>query len=300
MRQQRRPRFKKRSAVVLAVAMAGTFGVGLIAYPASAAAAPPVVPTCTPKPTTNSDSCVTLKVAAADGSIGTAFENVRLGVRTTSVFDSDSDEVSTLTLRFDDKIEFNLAGIPVCFPGEVSGKTIAQAWEQCGPGADGTPASEGNAYLSGTANVSGIAHVAPPFNFSACALVFRGPNWDPPPAGAPLFPTLTLYFRATVSSPTSCNNPATNTAGTQTFLAQGFLSTIAAPYKWQLTIPNVDTVPFGARLDDYYVTASRGGAFRARCPTPTYKHKLVGIFDYTLTPTDTIAPPYPGTTDTCP
>jgi hypothetical protein len=296
MRQMFRPRIKKRSAVVLA---AGALGVGLTAFPSSAAAAPAVVPACTPKATTGSDSCVTLKVTAADGSIGTAFENVRLGVRASSVFDPSNDEVSTLILKFDERIAFSLAGIPVCSTGELSGKNIAQAWEQCGPGADGVPASEGNAYLSPPANVSGIASLAPPFS-AACALVFRGPNWDPPPAGPPIFPTLTLYFRALVSSPTACNNPATNTAGSQTFLAQGFLSTIAAPYKWQVTIPNVDQIPFGARLDDYYATLSRGAAIRARCPTPTYKHKLVGVFDYTLTPTDTIAPPYPGTTDTCP
>jgi hypothetical protein len=295
-------RIRRQSAIVLASAAA--LGVGLIALPASAAAAPPVVPTCTPKPSTNSDSCVTLKVAARDGSIGAAFENVRLGVRASSVFDSSSDEVSTLTLRFDDKIALSFAGIPVCSPGELSGKNIAQAWEQCGPGADGTPPSEGNAYLSTGLGpqVSGVAHINAPFNTNACVLVFRGPNWDPPPAGPPVFPTLTLYVRGPVSSPTGCNNPATNGAGSSNFTAavQGFLTTIAAPYRWQLTVPNLDALPFGARGDDIYVTFVRGAAFRARCLSPTYKHKLVGVFDYTLTPTDTIAPPYPGTTDTCP
>ena len=51
-------RFRKRAGVVLASAAA--LGVGLIAFPASSAAAPPVVQTCVPKASTGSDSCAKL------------------------------------------------------------------------------------------------------------------------------------------------------------------------------------------------------------------------------------------------
>ena len=53
-----------------------------------------------------------------------------------------------MKLQFDEQIALNLTGIPTCPASELLGKNIAAAWEQCGPGADGNPASEGNAYLS--------------------------------------------------------------------------------------------------------------------------------------------------------
>ena len=66
------------------LASAAALGVGLIAFPASAAALPPAVPTCTPKASTGSDSCVRGTVTAVDGSLGPAFENIRLGTRVRS------------------------------------------------------------------------------------------------------------------------------------------------------------------------------------------------------------------------
>ncbi len=61
-----------------------------------------------------------------------------------------------MIVRYDDDGAINLAGIPTCPASELVGKNIAAAYEQCGPGADGSPASEGNAYLSAPGNVSGI------------------------------------------------------------------------------------------------------------------------------------------------
>jgi hypothetical protein len=282
------------------VAMAGMFGVGLIAFPASAAAAPPVVQTCTPKASTSSDSCVRLTVNALAPPIGQVPENVRLGVRMRSVFDPPSDEWSRVDLRFDDDIFLSLGTIPVCSPSELTSKTIAQAYEQCGPGADGNPPSEGNAFLSPPGNVSGIASFKPPEDTTVCTMVFRGPNWDPPPTGGPLFPTLTLYIRGPAFQTTSCDSPATNTMGCCTEVLEGFLTREAASssYDWNLRVPNLQVRSF--ELDDFYATLQRGSVFRARCPAGTSPHKLVGIFDYTFSINDTIAPPYPGTTDACP
>src|SRR5881409_3103515 len=110
---------RKRSAVVLALALAAALGVGLIAFPAGAAAAPPVVQTCTPKPSTFSDSCVRLAVNALAPPIGQVPENIRLGLRTRSVFDPASDKWQVVTLRFDDDIFLSLGTIPVCSPSEL-------------------------------------------------------------------------------------------------------------------------------------------------------------------------------------
>ena len=57
----------------------------------------------------------------------------------------------------------------------MTGKNIAQAYEQCGPGADGTPPSEGNAFLSPAGNVSGIGSTIPDGGGAvACTMIFKG------------------------------------------------------------------------------------------------------------------------------
>jgi hypothetical protein len=269
------------------VASVAVFGVGLVAFSASAKAAPPVIQTCTPKPSTGSDSCVRGKVAALDGGIGSTLERVRVGIRTRSTFDPASDETTSVTLRFDENIALNLSGIPSCPSSELVNKNVAQAWEQCGPGADGSPASEGNAYLSTGLgnNVSGIGSSVPDGGGAvACTMIFKGADNN----------HVTLFARAPANT-SGCDNPATNTGGTTTVLFPGSLTRqpTSSPYDWTLTVSNTQTAD--PALDDFYATIVRGDAFRARCPNPTYKHKIVGIFDYTSTPTDTIAPPYPGT-----
>jgi hypothetical protein len=287
-------RRRRTSSIVL---ITGALGAGLIAFPSGAAAAPPVVPSCTPKATspqgTFSKSCVTLMVNALAPPIGTPFENIRLGVRARSTFSSPSNEVQTLTLRFDDDLAVNLAGIPTCPATEVQTMNIAQAYEQCGPGADGSPASEGNALLSPAGNVSGIASTVHPAFPVVCVMIFKGANNN----------SLTIYSRAVFggTSATSCNDPNANeTAGSNVVLT-GTLThqPAASPYDWTITVPGYSTA--GASVDDFYVTLQRGAAFRARCPAGTSPHKLQGVFDYTGTePTDTISPPYPGTQDQCP
>ncbi len=77
---------RSRRRIALLLASAGALGVGLIAFPTSAAAAPPVVPTCTFPNTPGSDSCGTIRTTAVAPPIGGAFENIRLGVRVRSQF----------------------------------------------------------------------------------------------------------------------------------------------------------------------------------------------------------------------
>ena len=255
-----------RRRIGLLLASAAALGVGLIAFPGSAAAAPPVVPSCTFPNTTGSDSCGTIRTTAVNAPIGGVFEPIRLGVRVRSRFTPTTSETTKVILRFDDDGQINLTGIPSCPASELTGKNISAAWEQCGPGADGNPPSEGNAYLSTRLgqNVSGLGSTVPPANLIACTMIFKGATNN----------SLTIYARAPVASTTTgCNNPATNTGGSATVLFTGTLTRQAtsSPYDWTLTVPNTHTA--NPSLDDFYATVSRGNAFRARCnnttPSPT-------------------------------
>jgi hypothetical protein len=265
---------RSRRRIALLLASAGALAVGLIAFPTSAAAAPPVVPSCTFPNTPGSDSCNTLRVTAGAPPIGGAFENVRLGIRVRSRFQPANSETTKVILAFDDDIKLNLQGIPTCPSSELTGKNIAAAWEQCGPGADGSPASEGNAYLStGLGNqVSGFGSTIPdPGGAPACTMIFKGADNN----------KLTIYARAPVASGTGCDNPATNTGGTATVIFTGNLTTnpTSSPYHSKLTVPNTHTAD--PALDDFYATVTRGGAFKARCPAGTSPHKMQGTWDYT-------------------
>ena len=154
------------------------------------------------------------------------------------------------------------------------GKNISEAWEQCGPGADGNPASEGNAYLStGLGNeVSGFGSTIPDGGGApACTMIFKGADSS----------HLTIYARAPVATGTGCDNPASNTGGSATVLFNGALTTLPASsaYGRQLKVNNTQTAD--PALDDFYATVTRGGAFKARCPAGTSPLKMQGIWDYT-------------------
>jgi hypothetical protein len=262
---------RTRRRIGLLLASAAALGAGLIAFPASAAAAPPVIPACTFPNTSGSDSCGTFQVKPVSAPIGGGFENVGLGVRVRSQFSPSSSETTQVTLRFDDDIRLNLSGIPACPASEVSGKNISQAYEQCGPNADGNPANEGNAYLSPSGNVSGLGSTVPPGNVTACTMIFKGASNN----------KLTIYARAPVENAAACNNPATNTAGFVTVIFTGTLTNAPASsaYGRILTVPNTHTAD--PALDDFSALVRRGSVFRARCPAGTSPHKMQGIWDYT-------------------
>ena len=206
---------RTRRRIAALVVSAAALGVGFIAFPGSAAAAPPVVPTCAFPVTAGSDSCGTIQVTGVAPPVGAAFENIKLGVRVRSQFSPATSETTSVTLRFDDDIALNLSGIPVCPSSELTGKNMAAAYEQCGPNADGNPASEGNAYLSAAGNVSGLGSTVPPANLVACTMIFKGATNN----------ALTIYARAPVANGTTgCNNPATNTGGSATVLFTGNLT----------------------------------------------------------------------------
>jgi hypothetical protein len=278
---------RKRRRLGLLLASAAALGVGLIAFPASAAALPPVVPTCTPKASTGSDSCVRGTVNAVDGSLGRTFENVRLGTRVRSNLQSGG-ETTKVIIRYDDDGRLQLNTVPgTCTAAQLSGDTIAQAYAQCGPGPGGS-----NTYLSPPGNVSGVGSTVVT-GIDACTMVFKGANNN----------QVLIWARSPIGNPPSeCNNPATNNTGSTTTVFTGSITQQppASPYGPTLTVPNTNSPPVS--LDDFSAVVSRGAAVQAKCPVGQSPLKVQAVFDYVQAndPNDTISPPYAGTTDPCP
>jgi hypothetical protein len=250
----------------LLLASAGALGVGLIAFPSSAAALPPVVPTCTFPNTPGSDSCGKLLVVGSPDPVGAAYENIRLGVRVRSQFQPSNSETQTVILRFDDDIRLQLNLVPgTCTAPQVNGDTIAQAYAQCGPGAGGS-----NTYLSPAGNVSGVASTTVA-GIDGCTMIFQGANDN----------QVIIYSRSPIGSPPSeCNNPATNNTGSTTTVFVGNLTTLpaASPYGRVLTVPGTNSPPIA--LDDFSSTLARGAAIQARCPAGQNPLKMQGTWDY--------------------
>ena len=267
---------RTRRRIAMLLASAAALGVGLFAYTGTAAAAPPVVPSCTPPATAGSDSCASLRTTANAAPIGSTLEPIKLGVRVRSIFSPTTSETTSVKLQFDENIALDLAGIPSCPASELVNKNVAQAWEQCGPGADGSPASEGNAYLSTGLgnNVSGLGSSIPDGGGAvACTMIFKGADNN----------HVTLFARAPANT-SGCDNPATNTGGTTTVLFTGNLTHQPASsiYDTTLTVPNTQTSD--PALDDFYATLSRGNAFRAKCVTRSPSaHRMLATWDYTAT-----------------
>jgi hypothetical protein len=258
---------RTRRRIALLLASAAALGVGLIALPASAAAAPPPVPICAFPNGAGSDSCDTIVTTGSPNPIGTAYENMKMGVRVRSQFDPPTSETTKVTLKFDQDIKFNLAAVPgTCTSATLSGKTIQQAYNLCGPGPGGS-----NTYLSAPGNVSGVGSTTVA-NIDACTMIFKGATVN----------QVLIYARAPIGNPSSeCNSPQTNTAGSATVVFTGTLShqPLASPYDWTLTVPNTHTA--NPSLDDFGATITRGTALQAKCVPAGSTHSLNGTWDYT-------------------
>jgi hypothetical protein len=281
-----------RRGVGLVLASAAAIGVGLIAFPGSAAA---VVPNCTPPTTAGNDSCVK-GVASPNNPHGT-YTNSKLFVRTRTVFESPANCgaggcASTVVLDVDNDLRINYGTVPKCgvVKADGGGQDIAGVWADCGPGAG----TSGNAYLSTgvaptgfgcTANpcVSGQAKAYPGIN--ACTLIFNGP------LNAQNQRTVTLYARAPIPA-TSCNtNPATNHFGETNVVLKGTITASPlAGFGRRLTVNNIEQSPLP--LIDFYAYLKRGSYFQARCPSGTTPWKLnaLWVFSGTGQANDTSAP----------
>jgi len=251
----------------LLLASAAALGVGLIALPASAAAAPPAIAACAFPNTAGSDSCDTIVTTGSPNPIGTAYENVTMGVRVRSQFSPATSETTSVNLKFDQDIKFNLGVVPgTCTAATLSGKTIQQAYNVCGPGPGGS-----NTYLSPAGNVSGVGSTTVT-GIDACTMIFKGANNN----------QVLIYARAPIGNPSSeCNNPGTNTAGSATVVFTGTLShqPVASPYDWTLNVPNTHTA--NPALDDFGATLTRGTALQAKCQPAGTTHIMQGTWDYT-------------------
>jgi len=276
-------RTRRRAAYVLASAAA--FGVGLIAFPGSAAAA---APDCTPPTTSGNDSCVKLQVSPSNAP-GSFSGSQKLFVRTKTNFNSPANCgaggcAHTVTLDFDNDFKITPGSTPTCSvtKADGGGQDIAGIWADCGPGAS----AGNNAYLSTqvaptgfgcTANpcVSGQAKGFPGIN--ACTLIFNGP------LNASNQRTLTLYARAPVTA-SQCNaNPASNHNGQTNVVLKGTLSASpVAGYGRRLTVTDIENSPLP--LIDFYAYIKRGSYFQARCPSGTTPWKLKGLFVFTSPP----------------
>ncbi len=140
---------RSRRRIALLLASAGALGVGLIAFPASAAAAPPA----------GADLYVPGHRGERflrDGSDHRGRPADRSGARehppghpgSLAVQPGDQrDDQREPAVRRADRAQPARGSRPVP-PRSGRARPSPQAYEQCGPGADGTPATEGNAYLS--------------------------------------------------------------------------------------------------------------------------------------------------------
>ena len=111
------------------LASAAALGVGLIALPASAAAAPPAIPTCAFPNTAGSDSCDTIVTTGSPNPIGTAFENINMGVRVRSAVQpgDQRDDQREPEVRPGHQVQPGSCPGPAP-PPTLSGKTIQQAY----------------------------------------------------------------------------------------------------------------------------------------------------------------------------
>ncbi len=94
---------------------------------------------------------------------------------------------------------------------------------------------------------------------------------------------MTIYWRWPVqSAETSCNNPATNNAGSASLLFTGTLTQLpeTSAYGWVLEVPNFHTS--NPPVDDLYGTLGRGSAFQAKCPAGTSPFLMRAEWDYTV------------------
>lgn len=202
------------------------------------------------------------------------FQAVQLDVQTHTDYAHPGDMAQggwakTVTLFFDDDVRVNLTTIPSCTETFTNSTTIAQAWEDCGPGADTAP--EVNAYLSPPSEVSGTVSTASASNFPGCVLVFKKSS-----TSLMLFVRMTQVF----NGPANCYNPAANTSGNFNFILTGNLSTVsAADFKTRLTIPSLDAL--AEPLDDIKFRLKRAAVFAARCKDTNKVLNLRGTFSYT-------------------
>ncbi len=257
-------RTRRRAAFILASAAA--CGVGMIAYAGSASAIPaPCVPPA-PNATVGNTSCVNGQILPGTG-LGGTFKNVSLFTHVATRYlnpgnRSQGGFAKQVSVLYDAQGRITPGTIPNCATADLANKTIPQAYAACGPAGK-------NAYLSPAGTVSGKASTAPPSNFGACTLVFKGPTAN----------QVVLYTRVFTTVNSNPNCTTSTGGGNVTIVLVGTISNSGvAGFGKKLVTP----LPTGISLplDDFYATVKRGSYVQAKCSTSPLKMR--GIFQYSV------------------
>jgi hypothetical protein len=260
---------RTRRCAALVLASAALSAVGLFAFAGSASAAD-CIPAA-PNPTAGNQSCVNGSILPNTG-LGSTFKNVSLYTHVATRYlhagnRSQGGYANKVTVMYDANGRITPGTIPNCAVADVANKTIPQAYAACGPAGK-------NAYLSPPGTASGTASTAPPSNFGACTMVFKGPTAF----------QVVLYTRVftTVNSHPACS-PSLG-GGNVTIVLVGTISNAGVPgfgKKLVTPLPTGISLP----LDDFKATVKRGNYVQAKCaPSP---QNIRAIFQYSVS-----TPPY--------
>jgi hypothetical protein len=258
-------RTRKRVAFVLASAAA--CGVGMMAFASSASAILPLCVPATPNTTAGNQSCVRGQIQPSN--LPGSFANVSLYTQVATRYLHPGNRnaggfAKEVTVYYDNDGRITPGTIPNCAVADVANKTIPQAYAACGPAGK-------NAYLSPPGTVSGKASTAPPSNFGACTLVFKGPTAN----------QVVLYTRVFTVANSQPNCTTSNGGGQVTVTLVGTISNanVAGFGKKLVTpLPSGITLP----LDNFYATVKRGNYVQARCPAGASPLKVRARFVYSV------------------
>ena len=263
---------RRRSAVVLALAIVGAVAVTGIALAAASS---------------------TVRFSFIPSNPHGVPTSGRLAFITETTYTDPSTVTNRIQLHLDDDFQFRPNSYPKCNPADISGNiTMQQALQECGPAAGAAknawlwPATAG--FPNGDAQFD-VAGQSP----TSCVLVFNG-----------LGPTseVLLFIRTQLEGHViDCASPTTNTDGDSSFVVEGDLKAnpaIGADYTdpdgcsapeprlgCQIDLNNVSNGPI--RLVRLKVRIKRDNYVRARCVDPPAGNRqwnLRTTFTYAMLP----------------
>jgi hypothetical protein len=239
-------RFKRRSAAIIALAVAGALSVAGIALAATS-------------------STVSFKFSPSKVS-KTVRKAGQINLHThTNYANTSSNFTSRAQLYFDSDFAINTAAVGKCNPSSISGnKTMAQAMAACGSKLIG----------KGTATAAAGANTV-----HACVLAFNG-------TGSGGHVLLFTRANAAPPFTINCSSPSSNTSGNTTVLLDGALKPANKPgYGKLLDFQNINTAS-PLPLTDFNVTVGKptvpgaGGWISAKCSHTPKKWKMQTKFTY--------------------
>jgi hypothetical protein len=228
----RMKRFKRRSAAILALAVAGAVAVAGVAL-------------------ASGESTVTVNFTpSALPPPGTGYTSGKLNVHTHTAYTNPGNAnpggaTDRAQLYFDDDFRLNTNAVPKCRTSQLSGNiTMKTAMARCGP----SRVSTSTAPLStAQASVDGL------FNVNGCVLVFNGAS----STGEVL-----LFTRVNVADPPNnnitCGSAASNEQGNTSILLKGDLKANPSPQGADFADPDNCSAPVrnGCQLDINNITDS--------------------------------------------